>query len=218
MPQRNIIGLKFGSLTILKEAPPYRSPGGQPHRKVRCQCDCGAVVEVRLGALRNERTKSCGCIKSAAIKEAKTRHGHTSGGGQTYLYGLWRNVKARVISRNATDYEYYLNLDMHIPWVDDFMLFRDYILQNLGPRPAGTSLDRIDNLKGYHPGNIRWATPQQQVENRRNARLLTYAGETYSVTQWGRKLGIHTNTIRARLDLLNWPVEKALTTPVRSPT
>lgn len=206
-------GTKFSWLTVVSEVAPYISPAGQYCRKFRCVCTCGVEVDVRLGQLRNGMTKSCGCTKPARIREAKITHGHTADGKATYMYGLWCNIKSRVVSRCATDSNYYADLDLYPAWIHDFSAFRDYLEENLGPRPTATSLDRIDNSIGYWPGNLRWATARQQAENKRNTVLLEYAGELLPLTQWSRLLGIHPNTIRARLKS-GMSVKKALTTPV----
>lgn len=93
-------------------------------------------------------------------------------------------------------------------WRDSFASF----LEDMGPRPAGTSLDRIDNSKGYFPGNCRWATPLQQARNTRFNHILTFNGESLCVSEWAYRRGLATTTITARLRL-GWPIENALTVP-----
>ena len=93
--------------------------------------------------------------------------------------------------------------------------FEDFIL-HVGPRPIGTSLDRIDNNGNYEIGNLRWATQQQQCQNKSNNKFFTFNGETLCAAEWDRKLGLANGSVARRINKYNWPVEKALSTPGRS--
>jgi hypothetical protein len=97
-------------------------------------------------------------------------------------------------------------------WRGSFQAFLDHVGRAPTPRH---SIDRIDNDRGYEPGNVRWATPKQQSYNSRRVRLLTLNGTTLDLVDWERKTGINRITISARLDCLGWSVEKALTKPQR---
>lgn len=89
-------------------------------------------------------------------------------------------------------------------------------LADMGSRPSPRhSLERIDNAKGYEPGNARWATATEQANNRRSSRLITYQGETLTSAEWTRRTGLARHIIEQRLDKLGWSVERAFTTPVR---
>lgn len=85
-----------------------------------------------------------------------------------YLYKTWDNIKYRTLNTKSKDYHRYgaRGIRLYEPWSLDFMKFQTWILDTLGHRPVGHSLDRIDNDKGYEPGNLRWATPKEQIKNR----------------------------------------------------
>jgi hypothetical protein len=89
------------------------------------------------------------------------------------------------------------------------------MMENLGCRPEGKTLDRINNDGNYEPGNLRWATHKEQLNNTSKNILVTFEGMTLTVTQWEEHLGFRRDTLRQRLFKLNWPVEKAFTTPVQ---
>lgn len=97
--------------------------------------------------------------------------------------------------------------------VCDRWLHFENFLEAMGIRPQGTTLDRIDNSGNYEPGNCRWATIEQQNTNTRNTHFITFRGETLSISQWGRRLGISRGVISYRL-LSGWSEEDALTRPV----
>jgi len=90
----------------------------------------------------------------------------------------------------------------------------DRFLVDMGPKPPGTWLDRIDNDGDYGPGNCRWATPTQQQRNRRSNRILEFMGEAHCIAEWGDRMGINRKSIEARLRN-GWSVERTLTTPTR---
>jgi len=88
--------------------------------------------------------------------------------------------------------------------------YKDF-LEDMGERPDGMTLDRIDPSKGYSKENCRWATPAQQQANRKNCMHLTYNGITQTAADWARSLGLAKGAVWNRIKA-GWPVEKAVTT------
>lgn len=96
------------------------------------------------------------------------RHGHKSQTYESPTYSCWKSAKQRCINPKSSQFPYYggRGISMCNEWSNSFAAF----LAHMGERPDNTSIDRIDNQKGYEPGNCRWATPEQQARNKRNNR------------------------------------------------
>lgn len=127
-------------------------------------------------------------------------------------YTSWRSMKLRCLNKNAPAYSRYGGIGIKIckQWINSFETF----YKDMGPRPIGKSLERINNKKGYYPNNCKWATRKEQQNNTRTNRFITYKGETLTITQWENKLNFATDRLYIRLKL-GWPIEKALTQPIR---
>lgn len=131
-------------------------------------------------------------------------HGHN--GSNSGTYRSWLSMKSRVLkSTKPAHTKYYRGLEIHHEWLTSFEAF----LRDLGERPDGMTLDRIDNSKGYVPGNVRWATAKVQGTNRACVRPITYLGRTLNPEEWALELGLKPQTIRSRLDR-GWPLERVL--------
>jgi hypothetical protein len=129
------------------------------------ECDCGNTVVARRNNVKRGRTKSCGCLRDqlTSVRNVKaTKHGHATRRSPEYL--SWSAMKSRCLNPRAPNFSKYGGRGISVAqaWVESFGAF----LADLGPRPAGTSLDRIDGAGGYEPGNCRWATPAEQRANR----------------------------------------------------
>lgn len=133
------------------------------------------------------------------------------------LYHTWRMMKQRCGNPNKDNYEDYGGRGIRVcdRWDDETTGFWSFI-EDMGPRPEGHTLDRIDIDGDYEPRNCRWATKSEQECNKRNTRFLTceVTGVRKSISLWARDLGTRENTIRRRIEYMRWPVQKAITTPV----
>jgi len=124
-------------------------------------------------------------------------HGYALRGVRSPTYDSWCHMKQRCYNKDWVRYDRYGGRGVTVcdRWRDSFINF----VADMGDRPSGGTLDRIDNDGNYEPGNCRWATRRQQAENRHNAKRITHDGYTMSVIDWAKKLGIKATTIRARL-------------------
>jgi hypothetical protein len=136
------------------------------------------------------------------------KHGHKRKEGASGLYRLHHNIVQRCTRKTCHAWKDYggRGITIHGPWLD-FATF----LAEIPPKPAGNfTLDRIDNSKGYIPGNLRWATRLEQANNKRNNKMLTFKGKTQSLAEWSRELGINYFTLKSRINQSGYSVEKAL--------
>ena len=205
MKKANLIGQKFGRLTVIDEDD---KKNGIVHWK--CLCDCGNEVSVRTCHLRSGAIQSCGCLQRERTSKANSKH-RMSG---TPEHLAWKSIKARCYNKNNSHYKYYGGRDIKVceRWINNF----DNFFKDMGPRPGPRySIDRIDNDGDYTPNNCRWADTYTQANNKSDSRFITYNGETKTITQWAREIGIGIQTLYGRIDKLRWPIEKALTQPVK---
>lgn len=144
---------------------------------------------------------------------ARTRtHGHTSGGRESPTYRSWNLMWQRCRNDKCAKYPQYGGRGITV--CERWLKFENF-LEDMGLRPKGKTLDRVNNNLGYYPENCRWATNVEQNNNRRNSILLTCRGETLTLPQWARRLGINQKTLRKRL-YQGWPIEQALETPTQT--
>lgn len=164
-------------------------------------------------ALKRGRTVSCGCRLREVWNESATRAVRTHGMTQTPEYRTWTRINSRCFDRGSKDYPNYGGRGIVVceRWRRSFERF----FADMGPRPTGTySIDRIDNDGPYAPGNCRWATPRQQLNNRRTNRRMTAFGRTATASELAELHGIARHVVYSRLDR-GWDIEAALTRPLR---
>ncbi len=157
------VGAKFGRLTVLAVGVRVGQKPG-----VRCKCDCGALVDRRLHSVTSGNTRSCGCLSIENRKQKATRHGHASNIAMSATYKTWQAMKQRCGDSGRADYGA-RGIRVCDRWRDSFAAF----LEDMGARPDGRTLDRIDNDGNYEPSNCRWATVAEQMHNRRDTKLST---------------------------------------------
>lgn len=143
--------------------------GGRRFCKFRCHC--GNDFVARINDIKTGKIISCKCIqKTNRVKTNQTiKKKHGDSNGCYYLYAIWNAIKYRCYNKNNSHYKYYgeRGIIMFPEWIDNYPLFKEYILTNLGERPDSYLIDRIDNDGNYEPNNLRWVTPSESNKNRR---------------------------------------------------
>ena len=168
-------GQRFGRLTIVD--PESRFPSKNPARPSGpraplVRCECGTVKQVLIYDLIKDKVISCGChrteVAERRIVDMNDSRGCDYGGASHHReFGTWQNIIQRCLNPKSPRWYRYgaRGISIDDRWRSDPWLFLHYLDENLGPRPEGMSLDRIDNDGNYEPGNLRWATDSEQQRN-----------------------------------------------------
>lgn len=156
---QDITGLKFGRLLAIRRS----SPLGVKNTKWECLCNCGKTTIVSPSKLKSGHTRSCGCLSIETVIKRVTTHGDT---GST-TYSCWSAMLRRCFNPNVREFCYYGGRGITVceRWRRSYASF----LKDMGPRPSGLEIDRIDNEGNYEPTNCRWTTKSQNCLNRRSS-------------------------------------------------
>lgn len=204
----NLTGRKFHSLTALRvtRVVPYGT-----HSKMvywECVCVCGKLCEARAANLCSGNTKSCGCMRGKRIAPIVPPEHSRSAEKMA-----WRMMWARCTNPGTSHFESWGGRGIKVceEW-RDFSVF----LSDVGPRPSiSHSIDRWPNLNGnYEPGNVRWATPEEQSRNRRDRKRISFDGKELLACEWEIETGTPASVITKRI-ARGWSAELAITAPLR---
>ncbi len=131
------------------------------------------------------------------------------------VYTKWLGMFSRCYNKNGKNYRYYGGRGIKV--CERWHNFQNF-LADMGHPPEGMSLDRINPNGNYSPKNCRWATKEEQAQNRRNIKQLAFAGKTLCLQQWSDSIGIKLTTLYQRIYAYKWPLAKALSTPLGKST
>lgn len=198
----NRIGDRFGRLTVLS-----RSENRNGRVYWNCQCDCGTRLAIRGLDLPYGDTRSCGCLQRELSADRKRVHGHSTHRGMSSTYRSWTNMKVRCLNPNYKHYKHYGGRGISVcdRWLNSFKNF----LQDMGERPSGLTLERINNNGNYEPGNCKWATIDEQNNNSRNNHKVEFYGAWRTIAQLSRLTGIKYETLQSRLRRHGCVMQKA---------
>ena len=150
------LGSIHGEWTILSDA--GKNKHGQKH--FLCRCSCGKESLITQGSLKGNGSTRCEGCQWKKAKLGRIKHGFS----HTSTYGSWQNMKRRCNSSSSNEFHRYGGRGIKVceRW-DKFKFF----LEDMGIKPLGLELDRIDPDGNYEPGNCRWVTSKENKENRR---------------------------------------------------
>ena len=204
-------GKRYGKLTVCDRSSGQHDKYG--HYLWKCICDCGNVCYVKGAQLRNGNTRSCGCLHRETLSERNEKHGLAG----SRLYKIYKGMKRRCKSEGCCDYGDYggRGIKLCAEWDGEHGAenFAKWSLEN--GYNDNLSIDRIDVNGDYSPDNCRWTDMKTQANNKRSNHVLEHNGERHTLTEWSEITGLSVGTIEARLRLLGWSIERALTTPIR---
>lgn len=178
------------------------------YRLYPIRCDCGTERLVRADWLVGGRVKSCGCKRYELIAAAVRTHGMS----RTPEYGAWSDMRSRCVDPNDGQFKNYGGRGIKVceRWADFATFYAD-----LGPRPSTDhSLDREDNDGDYCLANCRWATPTQQVRNRRVTLRVEHMGESRPLAELCEESGLPYQVVYERIYRYGLSVERALAKPL----
>jgi hypothetical protein len=184
-------GDKFNLLTALQ-----LSDCGSRRTKWRFRCDCGREIHAGVTDVTRGDVKSCGCLHR--------KHGMSQSGE----FIIWRGMIARCENPKTRCYESYGGRGIKVcpEWRHDFATF----FAHVGPRPSSThTIDRLDNDRDYEPGNVRWATSNEQQRNKRNTIRVDYQGRNMALSDAADLAGVNRETARYRF-YKGLPIEEVL--------
>ena len=170
-----------------------------------CRCDCGTEKVVGSNALRggpSGRSRSCGCLRAERMSRMTRTHGQT----HSPTHRSWSSMVVRCTNPNVRGYDAYGGRGIRV--CDRWRSFANF-LADMGERPRGTTLDRIDVNGHYEPGNVRWATRKVNCRNRRSNVRITIGSETLTLAEWCERNGVPRDTARKRIEA-GWPAANAV--------
>lgn len=199
----NRVGEVYGRLTVIE----YAYTGTNRHAVWNCLCTCGNIVQVPYPLLKQDKTKSCGCL----FRETHTKHGmsstcKSSSEAQIRTYNAWKGMKNRCWLPTSAAYPNYGGRGITV--AERWKEFKNFF-EDLGLCPEGYSLERLDVNGNYEPGNCCWIPMEDQAQNKRNTLWVTLHGEKLCLAEAARRVNLPFNTVYARLRY-GWTEEEAL--------
>lgn len=175
-------------------------------RRARFICDCGTVIEKPIAWVAHLNTTSCGCYRSELVTETNTTHGQAVRRNQTGAYRSWQAMHQR-----AGIHPNYLNVSICARWSGDAGF--EHFFEDMGPRPRGHSIERVNGQGDYEPSNCIWADDITQATNSKNTKFVNIGGVTDSINGWCRKYGLPYVTYKQRIRR-GMSIIDAITTPI----
>jgi hypothetical protein len=181
----NLTGLRFNRILVLQEIPERNKNN---HILYLCKCDCGTIKEILGSSLRSGSTQSCGCLQ----KEKATTHGMEN----TLIYKTYQSMHDRCYNPNNPRYINWGGRGITV--CDRWHSFENFYI-DMGDKPKGMSIERINNNKEYSPENCIWASSKQQANNRRNSIKIQDGDKIYNIENYAKLIGLSESGTRKRV-------------------
>jgi hypothetical protein len=200
----DLAGQMFGRLLVLAKSSSRKTPNGSIKPYWKCLCSCGTEIEVRAESLRNGYSQSRGCL----AKEMSSAKHSTHGQSASPTYNTWRAMIERCNRKGNSRYKHYGERGITV--CKEWLKYENF-LRDMGIRPEGLSIERINNNLGYNKENCKWATTQEQSKNTTKSVLIEWGGVVRNRCDWAKIMGITPGALTFRLR--EWGLERAMTTP-----
>lgn len=194
------VGAVFGVFRLISIRRPIKGRSGYGIY----ECNHGKKFESRITA-SGPRASYCECERPALHANANLKHGESPQNIRTNEYNIWRHMRQRCNYPGAPHYKNYGGRGIKV--CDRWSEFSNF-LKDMGRRPPNTSIDRIDNNKGYSPENCRWATKETQSRNRRNIPSFEFDGRSMSMAAWAEHFEIKRTLLWCKVSNANHDYRK----------
>jgi hypothetical protein len=183
-------GNRYGRLVVISQAESVNN-------RVRwlCLCDCGVTLTVTGEKLRQGKQKSCGCYRRDSASERHKIHGQSNAGGVngkvcSGAYSSWQEMWKRCTKTDNISYKNYGGRGITVTpdWKDFETFYAD-----MGDRPEGMSLDRVNGAEPYSKENCKWSNRMEQNQNKRNCHIITIDDAAYVLAEWCRRFNVEYN-------------------------
>lgn len=161
----------------------------------KCRCSCGTTRLVSKANILRGGSLGCGCKRLETLVARNTSHGNAPRKRATKSYSVWTGIIERCNNKNSKKYKNYGGRGISV--CQQWLKFENF-LADMGHRPDGLSIDRINNDGNYEPGNCRWATKKEQNLNTRQNNRILFSGLNLTVSEWGRRLCVDRRVIARR--------------------
>lgn len=212
--KEDIVGLRINNFLVLNYiGKKLYGPKQKAYHSYLVECVCGSrSLKLRQALVGLYKAKSCGClVRGYSAKRYATeitKHGKSG----SLIYKRWRAMITRCNNASQVGFKSYGGRGITV--CDRWLNFNNFYKDMGEPPFPGATLDRIDNNANYEPTNCKWSTRVEQGSNKRNNRMITFQGETRTLSEWARKTNLPMKTLWCRIFQRSWSVERALSEPL----
>ena len=188
---RDLLGQKFGKLTVIGFEESIRTNTGSLRNLWKCRCECGNEKITQDNLLITGKVTSCGCGKPERMIKMHTKHGGAKRKNEERLYSIWRSMKRRCANRKDMNYGG-RGISVCDEW-QDYQTFKEWAYNNGYDDKADKgqcTIDRINNDGNYDPSNCRWVDMVTQANNTRKSRYVDFQGRTMTIAEFSRVMNI----------------------------